>query len=589
VSFLETDVELRLLSGVLLVVGGQTPWWQVLVLLVPYTAVVVVEGRGREPCCWGPLVLFGVLMTNLVASPTLRLTRGRSLTGDYGKAAETPEDEENVTRTRSSLIFAIKGLPDWAPPTKSELQGWRGAFALHDETLVGVYACSVVEKVTHHGRLYISFGKEFAQGHLCFRGLTILRSALEFVILVENVQEVKITDGVVTVHLKSPIMMKGQRDLYNSVEIKTGERGTAALNSLFTRGSKGGADDEDETQADSDSEPGELSLSLRSASCIPAEQQPFNILMEVNIPGLPAHAVKEELLEEEWTDSNLYIELLGKLGATETNVASRVDDSDSTSTVHIREVTFVMPVPPAPMCPRKTKVTTSCRVSIQAGEPTVITMDTSSVSHDVPFGSNFVVQERMVMTWAEDGRSCSITKSARLVFLKSVGWLKGTIQSSVMTEQAKGSDILLSVLRKRAVDNRLERAFTTQKGWVWELQRRSNLFKKDWRAPFLPHDGEKRWRWVDATYSRHRWIPAELDQEDGAARAFPPLDVGVGWEVQGRWQVDMKSIAAGTADKDGWQHALDFYRVDSFWTKMNTGMHCRRRLWTCDFQEASTA
>lgn len=26
---------------------------------------------------------------------------------------------------------------------------------------------------------------------------------------------------------------------------------------------------------------------------------------------------------------------------------------------------------------------------------------------------------------------------------------------------------------------------------VWELQRRTTMFHDDWRAPFLPHDGQK--------------------------------------------------------------------------------------------------
>lgn len=32
---------------------------------------------------------------------------------------------------------------------------------------------------------------------------------------------------------------------------------------------------------------------------------------------------------------------------------------------------------------------------------------------------------------------------------------------------------------------------------VWELQRRTTMFHDDWRAPFLPHDGQKPHGWIE--------------------------------------------------------------------------------------------
>mmetsp|Transcript_86578 Transcript_86578/g.181373 ORF Transcript_86578/g.181373 Transcript_86578/m.181373 type:complete len:703 (+) Transcript_86578:91-2199(+) len=589
VGILLDDPEFRLLAGILMVVGTQSPWWEILILLVPQVLLSGIMGSFHEPVCWAPAAIFAVLATNLTVGSIPRF-RTQSLTAEFGQAASMNEfRQDSLVRTRSGYIKALKGLPDWAPPTKNELQSWESHFALHEEQLIGVYACSVKTKVTNQGRLYISFGG-LGQGHLCFRGIKLLRSTIEFIVQVDNVKEVRSSaDGVITLLLKQPIMMKGQRELFPELEFRTGERGTAALNSLFARrGSKQEDDAALEASDDDEDEPDVLTPPSTSCTSIPDDGQPYNKLIEAKIPSLPMSTIKDELMNEVWKEPNFYFEFISELGATQIEIGGPIDESDRSGTVHVREVTMVMPVPPAPMCPKTTRVTTTVRTFFPVNTSAVI-VETSTQSHDVPFGANFVVQQRIEMAWDETEHHCSLSKSARLIFLKSVGWLKGTIQSSAMTTQAKGGDVLLSVLKRRAVGTRRNQGRVTEVGMVWELQRRTTIFTSDWRAPFLPHDGEKRWRWVDASYTKHHWLPNSANREDISCRAFPPLESSTGWTMRQRWEVNRPEQSNNT-DRAGWQYAVDFYRTDKLWVKSSTGKHCRRRLWVCEIEEeASTS
>ncbi|CAK0910024.1 unnamed protein product, partial [Prorocentrum cordatum] len=134
--------------------------------------------------------------------------------------------------------------------------------------------------------------------------------------------------------------------------------------------------------------------------------------------------------------------------------------------------------------------------------------------------------------------------------------------------------------------------------WAWEVQRRITLFHTDWRAPFLPHDGEARWRWLDAAYRRHPWVAGTLDASAAADR--PPLRApgswacdDAGWVVatlgqpcgegqaaasMGGWggaefseparggghepPDALAPHGAGAHDEEGWQYAVDFYLSD---------------------------
>ncbi|CAK0889783.1 unnamed protein product [Prorocentrum cordatum] len=113
---------------------------------------------------------------------------------------------------------------------------------------------------------------------------------------------------------------------------------------------------------------------------------------------------------------------------------------------------------------------------------------------------------------------------------------------------------------------------------VWELQRRYTVLSASWRAPFMPHDGPAKLRWVCREgYGQHPWMADSKEQP--AAQPTPPLVppegyFGCGWAVV---------EPPGDCDRDGWQYAFDFYEEDDAW-RAEAGLYlCRRRLWRCTF------
>lgn len=51
---------------------------------------------------------------------------------------------------------------------------------------------------------------------------------------------------------------------------------------------------------------------------------------------------------------------------------------------------------------------------------------------------------------------------------------------------------------------------------MWELERRTNLFKSHWKAPYWPHDGAAKMKWVALegnAYIRHPFIPVSMAEE----------------------------------------------------------------------------
>lgn len=115
---------------------------------------------------------------------------------------------------------------------------------------------------------------------------------------------------------------------------------------------------------------------------------------------------------------------------------------------------------------------------------------------------------------------------------------------------------------------------------LWELQRRTTVFQRDWRAPFLPHDGQKRRRWVDLAYEVHPW--ASPSQSLSASLHRPPIKAPQGWLAEGWVPVE----PPGPCDAGRWQYAVDFYESGSRWGASSKALSCRRRLWRCVYTES---
>mmetsp|Transcript_18111 Transcript_18111/g.39065 ORF Transcript_18111/g.39065 Transcript_18111/m.39065 type:complete len:698 (-) Transcript_18111:84-2177(-) len=126
---------------------------------------------------------------------------------------------------------------------------------------------------------------------------------------------------------------------------------------------------------------------------------------------------------------------------------------------------------------------------------------------------------------------------------------------------------------------------------VFELERRTSVFQQDWRAPFLPHDGRKSFKWVQLQdgYNVHAAVERSMAlAEDAAACTTPPIHEA---EVFGKvrpchWNV----LIDEDSDCFGWQYAIDFYQAPSYWSReCGWYHHVRRRRWRPSFALESSS
>ncbi|CAE8692874.1 unnamed protein product, partial [Polarella glacialis] len=329
-----------------------------------------------------------------------------------------------------------------------------------------------------------------------------------------------------------------------------------------------------------------VSDAVRAALASLDQEGTYHLVHEAQVTGVQFEPLVQDFLAESWNEDTFMLGLYLREGATEVSTLPWLDVGDGpspscSSSVCVRQVTIRLRVPPSPMCPSTTRSTVTFRVSATS-EGNVfnkLVIESSCVSHDIPFGESFYVQERYeLLPLSTPGDGVQVKKSFRLKFLKGAGFMGSIIQKAASAEQAKSGSVLVSALESRrppcagsgAEREEMDESCSVK---IWELQRRATIFHTEWHAPFLPHDGDKRWRWVDDTFQKHRWTrPSERGESADAER--PPLASQEGWVPGGQWSV--QSAADGTGDADGWQYAIDFHRGDDWWGPMNGGLSAKR-------------
>jgi len=185
---------------------------------------------------------------------------------------------------------------------------------------------------------------------------------------------------------------------------------------------------------------------------------PLEKVFEANIEKVDLRLLGQNCLAEEWDDTNFMGIMFKKLGATELDVSEWMDGNgegsplarvaSSNLVVTYREATFRMALDPAPMVPKSTMVTQTCHFCVaNKGDSPSVTYETSSIQHDVPFGSNFITQQRLEFMPNGSG-GATFTLSCRIYFLKSVGFLKGKIISGFKDGAKKGAIKVVDILNE---------------------------------------------------------------------------------------------------------------------------------------------
>lgn len=596
--------------------------------------------------CWVPCLLLIIFQC---ASGSAEALADGKCTG------ERPSSASGAELGSSQTVRLLRRHPDWCPPRKKESKVYQWAFDVQEE-LLAVYPCAVHLEVAHQGHLYLS------ENHVSFQGVTIGGLyTVQFRMPLDNITEVLGGDrrGCAIMQLRMPVELrssfkkgwKKKPQCTSQLELGDCEEGLNVLAAILCklRRDRATSDSEDELPA-----PGRADSLASDTKCsMDNEETPFTLLLEAHLPRLELKPLADDLFSDVWSEGSHLFDYLTKVGLTALDFKPWVDRTRGP--VMMRELECIAPVPPNPMCPRTTRLTghfiicTSPELLNAPGDLGTgqsITILSAKISHDVPFGSRFQVQEKVELIAADGGVDLKI--SARIVFLGSCGMLTGKIRSSGIAELKKATDIFLSCLRQRCgqaplsppsspnrpraasaeaasrhsapaaaalAPQRLTASFAASTSFmrpsiseaesidqwtvedastllvddvptrlerVYELQRRTTVFQNDWKAPFLPHDGRRKWRWTDMNYLPHLLIRT-ADRELAASSTGPPLAIPAGWIPSGTWHPELHK----ETDEEGWQYAVDFYDSEKYWGTVAAGRSVRRRVWTCRFMEAS--
>jgi len=576
----------------------RTSHFEVATCLVVMLARLCVSGGWPATYAWLPAFLFiQKLLCNdqsVLFSSSSAVSEGASEPRGVSGQADRGIDE------------IVNRFPNWVPPTRIELRRWTRAFHVNDK-LLAVYACTVQLKVAHRGYLYLS------AEYVCFQATGFGTRSLQLSLALDDIQEVRDEEGQngSKLVLRRPTELKYLSGPTTVIEIRDCAAGQVAIAVLVQR-HHGSEEDDDTFERETSIDFSSNASASASASTAThdvdrrvsghkmmtsfAEGESFRHLLEVHILGLEVTSISEELAFDEWKQGSLIFDHYEGIGGWNIDIGPWIDDSDEPcggvgcgDGPRLRELNMEMPVPPAPMCPKSTRMTaTMCLLASKStSTQSSLTLLCTTVSHDVPFGEKFVVQERIELVPLENGEGVRFCKHGRVVFIKSCGILNSRIASSTAAELTRTGEKLVALLKQRApspdpLDPLVPSGKVTFVVHIWELQRRVTVWSKTWKPPFLPHDGRKRWRWVDPAYQVHAWMSAE-SREAAAASTLPPIQPWQGYKVLKAWQVGRTSDGC---DDDGWQYATDFYHQDKYWGGTASGSHVRRRLWTCTFIEA---
>lgn len=142
------------------------------------------------------------------------------------------------------------------------------------------------------------------------------------------------------------------------------------------------------------------------------------------MPNLKAEAVASEHFCDDWGPDNLMMQYYRSLDAWDFSFGEIYEENEN---VRFREVFFMSKVPPCPGWPRETRCLVTLRMEKSEGQ---FTLESSLMTPEAPFGSNFLIQMRVSYTDCQGGLQCSLT--SRVNFIKSVGWMRSAISCATL-------------------------------------------------------------------------------------------------------------------------------------------------------------
>jgi len=301
------------------------------------------------------------------------------------------------------------------------------------------------------------------------------------------------------------------------------------------------------------------------------------------------------LAATEWDVDSFFVRYLGKLGCFDVTALPWIEGdvtlgeevvASESSNVQVRELTMQTVLPPAPMFPKTSRVTAVCCLTTSAlsdGTIKSLTLVSSKISHDVPFGERFAVQEKLELALSDGMPGVDVRISSRVIFMQACHIMRPGIYAGIVTTLRSTAETMVSQLQVLASEpdapepGKQPTNIRTEE--VWELQRRPSLMNRAWAPPSMQQDGNKSCRWVNECLEPHALCTESFSWEECAGCDTPPLDSPEGWRPLEAWQ----PLWSPKTDNDGWQYSNDFGNRQ--WSKSPFGVYMRKRCWSRSFEQ----
>lgn len=167
-------------------------------------------------------------------------------------------------------------------------------------------------------------------------------------------------------------------------------------------------------------------------------------IFEADVGEIPLEKLGEALIADDWkSEGGLMARYFKATGTQDLDIGEWADGGASIAAVEgkVRSIEMRVPVPPAPMCPKQTRVTSTWHVAVFEHQ---VLLECVAMSLDVPCGTCFNTVSCDTFT-VEKGRM-KMVRTCGIEWIQS-SWTKSLVESNAPPQLAKVAQTLAGVVQ----------------------------------------------------------------------------------------------------------------------------------------------
>jgi len=190
----------------------------------------------------------------------------------------------------------------------------------------------------------------------------------------------------------------------------------------------------------------EEALGAQATTMVEAAKLGEQEIFETDIGPISLEALASAFLADDWLDGGLMTTKFASQAGHDIEVGPWASGIGAAAQVRgkLRTLAMRLPPPPAPMCPKETRISATYHVLSEPGE---VILESSTMSLDVPYGMYFNVMVCDTFTINENTGHLQMARSFALQWLKS-SWMQSVIESKVPDALVQDARSFADVIRK---------------------------------------------------------------------------------------------------------------------------------------------